>query len=135
MKLYKVLVESLQRTGGPDFTFKDINEAKKFACNNLKETINSVSAMSIKSKEIEGKEYIFKPYSDKDIEKISLDFKQYSKAVKRIDDYIIEIAENCSGKTHYTYQIKNDIIKRNGVTTDSTEYIYSVEIRELELIE
>lgn len=133
MKAYKVLVECLHVTGGPDFTFKDLNEAKEFAYNNLKQTINSVRAMSIITKELEGTEYVFKPYTDGDIEKISLDFKDCSKTVKRIDDYIIEITENCSDKTNYTYQIKDDTITRNGVTTDITEHVYSVEIKEFEL--
>lgn len=135
MKVYKVSMESFHKRRPPEFIFKDFDKAKDFACDNLKDIMKSVTTMSKKTKELEGREYIFKTYSDKDIEKLSVSHNNYYKSAKKIDEYIIEIAECSSEKIYYTYQIKNNIIKGEEASVDNSEYTYSIDIREFEIIE
>lgn len=132
MKIYKVSVDDFFRCGQEEFIYKDLAKAKDFTISKLKETMNKVLENNENSKEFEDRVYVFETYSNEEVGKFIVATKDYYKSVKKVDDYILEIEDGFTDKTKYRYQLKYSIVTEDETYTD---YNYSIEIEEFNLIE
>lgn len=132
MKIYKICVEDFDRCRQSEFIYRDIDKAKSFAINKLNEVMQGVLDNKEDSKFFEDREYVFEIYEDEEIKNLNVNYKEYFKSAKRIDDYIIELINTFSERLTYTYQVKYSILTEDEKYTD---YNYSIDIEEFELIE
>lgn len=132
MKVYKICFEDFDKCRQREFIYKDLYKAKSFVINALNEVMQNISHKNNDSTFSEDREYIFEIYEDEEIKNLNVNCKEYYKSVKRIDDYIIEIVNTFSEKLTYTYQVKYSILVEDEKYTD---YNYSIDIEEFEVIE
>lgn len=132
MKVYKICIEDFSRCGQNEFIYKDLEKAKKVVIEKLNKTMKNVLDNNENSKSFEDMEYIFEIYNDEEIEKLTVNYNEYYKSAKKINDYIIEIIDNFFERPRYIYQVKYSILTEDEKYTD---YNYSIYIEEFDLIE
>lgn len=132
MKVYKISIEEFSRCRTSEYIYKDLDKAKVFVIDKLNETMKKVLDDNENTKSFEDRIYVFETYDKEYVERLPIEFNDYYKSAKKIDDYIIEFVDNFSDKLRYTYQVKYSIITEDEKYTD---YNYSIDIEEFEVIE